>query len=61
MMRCKQATQFISLSYEQPLSTYQKIRLKTHLLICPYCRAFGKNTKRLHHLLKDYGQGKGEK
>ncbi|WP_456300212.1 zf-HC2 domain-containing protein [Rodentibacter haemolyticus] len=60
-MQCKQATQFISLSYERPLSVYQKIRLKTHLLICPHCRAFGKNTERVHHFLKNYCQGEGEK
>ncbi|KMK51424.1 hypothetical protein RO21_06365 [[Actinobacillus] muris] len=53
-MQCKQATELISLAYEQSLSAQQQFRLKLHLVICPYCRAFRRNNHKLHQLIKQY-------
>lgn len=53
-MQCKQATELISLAYEQSLSVQQKFRLKLHLAICPYCRAFRHNNHKLHLLIKQH-------
>ncbi len=40
MLNCKQASQLISQSLEQPLAMRERFALKLHLLICKYCRRF---------------------
>lgn len=53
-MKCQQATELISLSCDQQLNLLQQMRLPLHLWICPKCRNFQHNTKRLGHILKGY-------
>lgn len=39
-MKCKQASELISQSLDQPLTWSSRIQLKFHLLICKYCARF---------------------
>ncbi len=43
MISCKKATEFISLSMDQPLGIRDSVALRTHLLVCSLCRNFQKN------------------
>ncbi|MFY3389268.1 zf-HC2 domain-containing protein [Mannheimia haemolytica] len=36
-MNCRQVTRLISDSKERKLTLKEKIGVKTHLIICPYC------------------------
>lgn len=40
MLTCKQASQLISQSLDQPLSWSQRLQLKMHLLLCSACNRF---------------------
>ncbi len=40
MLTCKQASQLISQSLDQPLSWSQRLQLKMHLLLCSTCNRF---------------------
>lgn len=40
MLTCKQASQLISQSLDQPLSWSQRLQLKMHLLLCGACNRF---------------------
>ena len=40
MLSCKQASQFISVSLDRPLSLRERIVLRLHLIICKYCKRF---------------------
>lgn len=40
MLTCKQASQLISQSLDQPLSLPQRLQLKVHLFLCGACRRF---------------------
>lgn len=53
-MKCKQASQLISQSQEKPLPLLKQGRVYMHLAICPYCRAFAKNCKKMHKLMGDF-------
>ncbi|PJG84077.1 zf-HC2 domain-containing protein [Caviibacterium pharyngocola] len=53
-MNCKQATKLISDSKERKLNLQEKVSLKTHLIICPYCRSFQKNCNKMTQLMKQF-------
>ena len=40
MLSCKQASQFISVSLDRPLTLRERIVLRLHLIICKYCKRF---------------------
>ena len=39
---CKQAAEQLSEQIDQPMSGLRWLKLKIHLLICKYCRRYGK-------------------
>ena len=43
-MKCRQVTQLISKHQENPLTLLEQGQVYLHLAICPYCRAFHKNS-----------------
>ncbi|HHW7567632.1 TPA: zf-HC2 domain-containing protein [Mannheimia haemolytica] len=53
-MKCRQATELISQSCDEKLRLQQHMRLQLHLLVCPKCRNFNKNTKKLGKILRAY-------
>lgn len=42
MLNCKQASELISQSLDEPISFSDKLQLKFHLLICKYCKRFSR-------------------
>ncbi len=48
MMNCKQASQLISRSLDEPLSTRERIALKFHLSLCDWCSTFSQQLQKLH-------------
>jgi hypothetical protein len=52
MLSCKQASQLISQSLEQPLAMRERFALKLHLLICRYCRRFRQQLQAIGVALK---------
>ena len=42
MLNCKQSSQFISASFDRPLTTRERFALKLHLFICKYCNRFNR-------------------
>ena len=57
MSRCKDITKLISDSMERKLSLWQRIDLRTHLILCGFCRRFQANVLVLRKLAsrdKDY-------
>ena len=40
MLNCKQASQFISASFDRPLTLRERFALSAHLLMCKYCKRF---------------------
>ena len=52
MLSCKQASQLISQSLEQPLVMRERFALKLHLLICKYCRRFRQQLQAIGVALK---------
>lgn len=52
---CKRMTQLTSLSYETPLTPTQKVALNMHLMFCPECRRFRKNSDVLSKMTKKFG------
>ncbi len=47
MSRCKDVTKLISDSMERELSFWQRIDLRTHLIMCGMCRSFQANLSTL--------------
>ena len=43
MMTCKQATELMSQGQDRPLTTYERLRLRVHLLICRGCSNYNKH------------------
>lgn len=52
MNSCYKVTELISLSYERPITTVEKLQLYSHLAMCNACRAFAKNSKSLSQMVK---------
>jgi hypothetical protein len=48
--RCKDITKLISDSMERKLSLWQRIDLRTHLILCGFCRKFQANVLVLRKL-----------
>lgn len=55
MLNCKETTELISLSCEQKLNFKQQLQLKIHLMMCPRCRGFARNTEKIEQLMKNFG------
>lgn len=47
MLNCKQASQIISQSLDNPLSWSERLKLKSHLLMCGACNRFNQQLRLL--------------
>ncbi|MDN3452814.1 zf-HC2 domain-containing protein [Psychrobacter sp. 5A.1] len=54
MKNCLKITQIASDAQERKLSMGEKMQMHTHLMMCPGCRAFVKNTDTLSQMMKAY-------
>jgi predicted anti-sigma-YlaC factor YlaD len=52
MLTCKQASQFVSISLDRPLSWSERLQLKLHLLLCNACRRFNQQLQMLRAVLR---------
>lgn len=52
--KCKTVSELISLNLEQKVVFRQQCEINIHLLFCPYCRAFKKNTRQIRQLMKQF-------
>ncbi len=52
MLTCKQASQIISQSLDNPLSWQDRLRLKFHLFICDACTRFNQQLHLLNTVIK---------
>jgi anti-sigma factor ChrR (cupin superfamily) len=52
MLTCKQASQFVSISLDRPLSWSERLQLKVHLLLCNACRRFNQQLQILRAVLR---------
>jgi hypothetical protein len=52
MLTCKQASQIISRSLDNPLSWSDRMKLKFHLFICDACNRFNQQLRLLNSALK---------
>jgi hypothetical protein len=52
MLNCKNASQLISQSLEQPLTIRERFALNLHLLICKYCKRFSQQLHTIGLALK---------
>lgn len=52
MLTCKQASQIVSQSLDRPLSWPDRMRLKSHLLICNACNRFNQQMRLLNIAVK---------
>ena len=51
---CRQASRFQSGALEQKLSMAKRIGLKLHLLLCVWCRRYGRQIRCLHHAAHEH-------
>lgn len=52
MLDCKKNSQLLSQSLDRPLTLRERFRLKSHLILCRYCRRFGQQLKSISVALK---------
>lgn len=52
MLNCKQASELVSKSLDQPLPWSQRLSLKFHLLMCKYCTRFLKQMRAIQQTIK---------
>ncbi|OOF66209.1 zf-HC2 domain-containing protein [Rodentibacter caecimuris] len=55
-MNCLQVTKLISDSQERSLSFLEKTGMNAHLLICPHCLNFNRNTKQIRKMMKKFAK-----
>lgn len=55
MMTCKQATELMSQGQDRPLSFYERLRLRVHLLICRGCSNYNKHLGVIRTAMKRLG------
>jgi hypothetical protein len=51
MITCRHASRLLSNRLDRPLSWFERLILRVHLLLCASCRRFGRAIEWLHHIL----------
>ena len=52
MISCKKSTELICQSLDRPLTLWEKMQLRFHLLMCRGCKAFQKQSQALDRLIE---------
>jgi len=53
-LNCKGASRLQSEALDHPLSLSQRLGLRIHLLLCKWCRRYGKQINLLHSAARDH-------
>ena len=56
MIDCKEAAYIIDTKAYKPIGILKKIRLRLHLVICPHCAKYEKDSKAVDHILRYVNQ-----
>ena len=56
MIDCKEAAFIVDTKSYKPVSFVKKIQLKLHLVICPHCAKYEKDSKAVDHILRYVNQ-----
>src|SRR5262249_7826548 len=51
MINCRHASRLLSNRLDRPLSWFESLILRVHLLLCASCRRFGRASEWLHRIL----------
>ena len=54
MISCKQAAELVCQSLDRPLSLWEKVQLRFHLLMCRGCKGFMEQSRRLDELIEKH-------
>lgn len=57
MISCRKATELLSRQLDEPLSLWDRGRLRLHLLICHACRVFERRLTQIRRVLKQQFAG----
>jgi hypothetical protein len=53
-LTCKEASRLQSQALDRKLSSMQRIGLRMHLLLCKWCRRYGKQIRFLHDAVREH-------
>ena len=56
MIDCKEAAYIVDIKAYEPIGFVKKLRLKMHLVICPNCAKYQKDSKAVDHILRYVNQ-----
>ena len=54
MISCKKSTELICQSLDRPLSLWERMQLRFHLLMCRGCKGFMEQSRRLDELIQKH-------
>ncbi len=54
MLNCKQTSELLSQGQDRPLTTFESMRLRLHLLLCAGCRNFNQQLEFMRAALRHY-------
>jgi heterodisulfide reductase subunit B len=61
MLNCHDATRLMSESQERPLSIFERMSLKVHLMMCSGCSNFKEQMGSIRSMSKAFAKGKNER
>src|SRR5438034_11257130 len=53
---CREASRLQSIALDQPLSLPKRFGLRLHLLVCKWCRRYGKQIRFLRHAAHEHSE-----
>ena len=56
-MNCLKVTKLISDAQERQLSFIEKVGMQAHLITCPHCRNFKRNSEQISKMMKKFANG----
>jgi len=59
LLRCREASELLSLGREKDLAPMKRISLTVHLAMCAHCRRFGRQVKLLGRAFRVAGDREG--
>jgi len=51
---CREVSHLLSQAHEQPLSRWQRARVRWHLAVCSMCRAFDRQLRLIDEAMRRY-------
>ena len=54
MISCKRSTELICQSLDRPLSVWERVQLRFHLLMCRGCKGFMEQSRQLDELIQKH-------